>query len=191
MKPSEITIALNEIFGENAVEHKSPDTWQVNTSELRLLALLSSDLSWLRLLVPIAPAAEALPYLEQLLEANFDITQEVHYAISQEVLWGVFQHSCESLTRKDFQSAIVRLVSLYEKGLSESFNQITEERLRQIVTAAKLQGQSLEGTLQNIERFYEEGMLGGLEQDPQEKKQFLAAWKYQLERLWSEVDINS
>jgi hypothetical protein len=34
---------------------------------------------------------------------------------------------------------------------------------------------------------YEEGMLGGLEQPPQERQQFLAAWQYQLERLWSEV----
>lgn len=99
----------------------------------------------------------------------------------------MFQHSTLSLTPENFEDAIATLISLKEKGLQECFRLFTEKRLRQIIQAAKLQGQTLAATLQNLNRLYEEGMLGGLEQPPQERQQFLAAWQYQLERLWSEV----
>ena len=186
MKPETITSTLTELFGTAHVE-QMPDSWQVEKDGWRLLIILSADQTWLRLLVPIVAAQEAQPYLEQLLEANFDRTQEVRYALSQGVLWGVFQHNCASLAIEDFKNAIARLVSLTDKGISEAFNQLAEQQIRQIIAAAKLQGQSLEATLQNLTRFYEEGMLGGLQQDPQEKEQFLNAWEYQLRRLWSEV----
>ena len=186
MKPETITSTLTELFGTDHVE-PMPDSWQVEKDGWRLLIILSADQTWLRLLIPIVAAQEAQPYLEQLLQANFDRTQEVRYALSQGVLWGVFQHNLASLAIEDFKKAIARLVSLTEKGISEAFNQLAEQQIRQIIAAAKLQGQSLEATLQNLTRFYEEGMLGGLQQDPQEKEQFLNAWEYQLRRLWSEV----
>ena len=186
MKPETITSTLTELFGTDHVE-QMPDSWQVEKDGWRLLIILSADQTWLRLLIPIVAAQEAQPYLEQLLQANFDRTQEVRYALSQGVLWGVFQHNLASLAIEDFKKAIARLVSLTEKGISEAFNQLAEQQIRQIIAAAKLQGQSLEATLQNLTRFYEEGMLGGLQQDPQEKEQFLNAWEYQLRRLWSEV----
>ncbi|MGK7876060.1 MAG: hypothetical protein AB4426_23005 [Xenococcaceae cyanobacterium] len=189
MKPEEITSILTELFGTNAVEIPTPNSWQVETPQLRLLVILSLDKSWLRLLVPIASAQEAQPYLKQLLEANFELTQEVRYALNQEFLWGVFQHSYENLTVEYFKNAIAQLVSLREKSLSECFNQLIEQRIRQIIKAAKLQGQTLEATLRTIKRFYEEGMLGGLEQDSEEREQFLKAWQYQLERLWQEVEL--
>ena len=189
MKPEEITRILTLDFGTNAVQIPSSDCWQVDTPQLRLLVMLSEDKSWLRLLVPIVPAQEAQPYLEQLLESNFDLTQEVRYALNQGVLWGVFQHSYEYLTTDDFKRAIAQLVSLRERGLSECFKQLIEQRIRQIIRAAKLRGQTLEATLQTLERFYEEGMLGGLGQDPQERARFLAAWQYQLKRLWSEIEL--
>ena len=62
MKLETISETLNETFGSNAVE-KTPDTWQVNTGQLRLLVILSKNNSWLRLLIPIALATEAQPYL--------------------------------------------------------------------------------------------------------------------------------
>ncbi|AFY77310.1 MAG: hypothetical protein IGR93_22340 [Hydrococcus sp. C42_A2020_068] len=189
MQSEEIATILSEYFGVDTVEMPTADSWQVNTPQMRLLVILSEDKSWLRLLLPIAPAQEVQSFLEQLLEANFDLTQEVRYALYQDVLWGVFQHSCPTLTTEDFKGAIVKLVSLKEKGLEECFNLLIEKRIRQIIKAAKLQGQSLEATLQNLKRMYEEGMLGGLQQDPQERQRFLAAWQYQLERLWSEVEI--
>ena len=188
MKPEEITTTLAERFGTDAVQRPSSDTWQVETSQLRLLVLLSEDMSWLRLLIPIVSAQEAQPFLEQLLEANFDLTQEVRYALNQGVLWGVFQHRCESLTQRDFQNAVARLASLYEKGMSDSFNQLVDQRIRQIIQAAKLQGQTLQETLQTLERFYEEGMLGDLQQSSQEREEFLGAWRRRLESLWNEVE---
>ena len=81
------------------------------------------------------------------------------------------------------------MVSLVEKGLSQSFNQLIEKQIVQIVKAAKAQGQSLEATYQTIDRFYQEGVMGGVDQDPAQREQFLAAWKAQLERLWSEVEV--
>jgi hypothetical protein len=189
VQSKEIATILSEYFGADAVEMPTADTWQVDTPQVRLLVILSEDKSWLRLLLPIAPAQEAQSFLEQLLEANFDLTQEVRYALHQDVLWGVFHHSYSSLTAEDFEGAIAQLIALKEKGLDECFNLLIEKRLRQIIQAAKLQGQSLEATLQNLKRMYEEGMLGGLQQDPQERQRFLAAWQYQLERLWPEVDV--
>ena len=188
MKIAEITPTLEQIFNSGKIERKSNDTWQIQQENRRLLVILSEDHSWMRILVPIVPLAEAQPLLTQLLAANFEDTQEVRYAIAQDVLWGVFFHRLDTLVIEDFCSAIAFLISLKEKGLSNSFQQLIEQRVRQIIKAAKLQGQSLEATFKTLERYYQEGMLGGVDQDPQEREQFLAAWKYQLERLWSEVE---
>lgn len=186
MQSQEITIILSDYFGSDTVTMPTDDSWQVDTEQLRLLAILSEDKSWLRLLLPIAPANEAQSFLEEILEANFDRTLSVRYALYENVLWGVFHHSLATLIAEDLQNAIAHLIFLKEKGLNECFTLLTEKRLRQIIKAAKQQGQSLEATLQNLKRMYEEGMLGGLGQDPQERQQFLEAWQYQLERLWSE-----
>ena len=187
MNPEEITRTLTALF-DSPVQATAPGQWQVETDNLRLLVLLSEDESWLRALVPIAPAQEAQPFLEQILTANFDTTQETRYAVHQEVLWGVFQHSLESLNATDFSAAVKQLVSLREQGLSVYFNQFVEVQIRQIIQAAKLQGQSLETTLQTLDRFYEEGLMGEMDQGAAYRESVLAAWRYQLERLWSEVE---
>jgi hypothetical protein len=83
-------------------------------------------------------------------------------------------------------SAIARLVSLYEVGLDDVFNQLIESRIRQIILAAKQQGQSLQATMQNLDRFYAEGLLGEIEQTPEAQAEVIAAWQRQLERLWNE-----
>ncbi|MFB2919489.1 MULTISPECIES: hypothetical protein [Aerosakkonema] len=186
MTPEEIALSLEELFGP-AVRAIPPGSWQVETPNYRLLVLLSDDLSWLRILIPIASAQEAEPFLEQLLEANFDRTQEARYALMQGVLWGVFQHSCSSLVQSDFSTACARLLSLHERGFSDCFNNLVENRVRQIIKAAKLQGQSLEATMQTLERFYQEGLMGDMEQGAASREETIAAWRYQLERLWPEV----
>lgn len=188
MKPEEIADKLTELFGAAAVQIMEPGAWQVETPQLRLLVLLSENQLWLRILVPIAPAQDAQPFLEQLLEANFDDTQETRYALNQNVLWGVFQHSRETLNPDDFSAAVARLVSLRQQGLTSSFDQLAEGRVRQIIQAAKQQGQSLEATLQTLDRFYREGLMGDLEQTAQSREQVLAAWRRRLESLWYEVE---
>jgi hypothetical protein len=187
MKPEEITNKLTELFGA-AVQTTQSGMWQIDMPELRLLVLLSDDQSWLRVLIPIAPAQDAQPFLEQLLEANFDTTQETRYALNQNVLWGVFQHNCATLAPEDFSGAIARLIALHQQGLSSSFNQLVDNRIRQIVKVAKQQGQTFEATLQTLDRFYREGVMGDLEQGAESREQVLAAWQRQLERLWSEVE---
>jgi hypothetical protein len=188
MTPEEITQTLTDSFEPSMVQSPDPSSWQVETPQWRLLVLLSEDQTWLRMLIPIAPASEAQPFFEQLLEANFDATQESRYAISREVLWGVFQHSLANLSVEDFKAASDRLISLRQQGLSPSFDQFADSRIRQIIQVAKLQGQSLEATMQTLDRFYEEGLMGGLEQTTPEREQVLAAWRRRLESLWSEVD---
>jgi hypothetical protein len=76
---------------------------------------------------------------------------------------GVFQHSREGLGVGDFQMRSHDLF-LCINWVYLTFNQLVESRIRQIIQAAKQQGQSLEATLQNLDRFYEEGILGDLEQ---------------------------
>ena len=188
MKTEAITPALINLFGD-AVEVTPPDGWVVRDGESQLLVLLSEDQSWLRVLVAIAPAKDAEPYLQELLAANFDDTQETRYALSDNVLWGVFQHGLEGLTEADLKAAIARLLHLHQVGLNDSFNKMAERQVRQIIWASKKQGQSLEATLQTLERFYAEGMLGGLEQPQDERAAFLDAWHYQIKRLWDQVDV--
>ncbi|MBD1860984.1 MULTISPECIES: hypothetical protein [Trichocoleus] len=187
MTPDEITNALTNLFGALA-QRLEPEAWQVETTNFRLLVLLSEDHTWLRVLLPIAPAQEAQAFMPQLLEANFDATQETRYALHQDVLWGVFQHRLESLAIADLTAAIQRLQSLHEQGLAKPFNDLVEVQIRQIIHVAKLQGQSLEATLQTLNRFYEEGLMGDLEQGASSREEVLAAWKRQLERLWPEVE---
>lgn len=185
MTPEQISSTLTEHFGSTAVTI-APGSWQVETAAFRLLVLLSEDQSWLRMLVPIVPASDASPFLEQLLEANFDQTQEVRYALHQNVLWAVFQHSCAGLVLEDFSAAVQQLLLLHQRGLDDCFNQLVETRIRQIVRIAKQQGQSLETTMQTLDRFYEEGLMGGLAASAEARQETLAAWQRQLERLWEE-----
>lgn len=185
MTPQEIGDELRELFGAG-LQQTSAETWQVETNEMRLLVLLSEDQSWLRLLVTIAPAQEATAFLPQLMEANFDETQETRYALFQGLLWGVFQHSSEGLTRSDFRSAVARLLALQQQGLSASFNQLAEVQIRQIIRAAKQQGQSLEATMQTLDRLYEEGVMGDIDSTGAARSEVLEAWRYQLERLWND-----
>lgn len=187
MTPQEIGEQLSDLFGGGVLQ-TSAETWQVEAEAVRLLVLLSEDQSWLRMLVTIAPAVDAMPFLPQLMAANFDDTQETRYALFQDVLWGVFQHSCAGLTPADFRSAIARLIALQQQGLSDSFNRLAETQIRQIIRAAKQQGQSLEATMQTLDRLYEEGVMGDLDLGSAARSQVLEAWRYQLERLWQEVE---
>lgn len=188
MTLEELTAALTDLFGEQ-VQTLAVGSFQVETPQFRLLVLLSEDQSWLRLLLPIAPAQDAEPYWEQLLEANFDLTQETRYAVHQDVLWAVFQHSFAALTIEDLQSAAQRLIMLRQQGLNEVFNTFAEKRIRQIVQAAKRQGQSLEATMQTLDRFYQEGVMGDLTMGAQSRSETMGAWQRQLRRLWDEVEL--
>jgi hypothetical protein len=187
MNPEEITDTLKELFGES-VETPTAGSWQVETAQFRLLVLISDDGSWLRILLPIASSSEAQPFFDKLLEANFDTTLETRYAIHQNVLWGVFQHNCATLAAADFSAAVARLLALHQRGLSDFFGNLVENRIRQIIKVAKMQGQSVETTLQSLDRFYAEGMMGEMELGRESRQQTLAAWRYQLERLWPEVE---
>lgn len=188
MTPQDITAVVTDMFG-SAVESSEPVSWQVETGNFRLLILLSEDYSWLRLLVSITSAEAAQPYWEQLLEANFDDTQETRYALYQGVLWGVFQHSLEGLRIEDFQGAIARLIALQDQGLNHSFNQLAENHIRQIVHVAKQQGQSLPATLQTLQHLYDEGVMGDLDDNAAARDRVLGAWRLQLERFWEDADV--
>ena len=181
-----LTATLAELF-DAGLAGNSLDGWVIQDGDSQLLVLLSEDQSWLRVMISIAPAREAQPYLEQLLKANFDETQEVRYAMHNDVLWGVYQHDLAGLTATTLKPAIARLIYLRQHGLNDCFKQMAEHQVRQIIWASKKQGQTLETTLQTLERFYAEGMLGGLEQPKEEKESFINAWRYQLKRLWDDV----
>ena len=186
MKLERITTILSEIFPQSTIERSTDNSWQIVNDGIRVLVLLSDDNSWLKILTPISTQKDAEPFLLTLMEANFDLTGEVRYGLGQNVLWGIFHHNLASLTETDFCGAVASIVSLAETGLSQAFQGIIENRIREIVKAAKLQGQTREATYQMIERFYQEGMLGGLDQPTQQRENFLAAWKAQLDRLWDE-----
>jgi hypothetical protein len=187
MTPADITPFLQEQFGSD-VQVNSTDSWQVENPAFRLLVLLSADHSWLRLLVPIAPLQEVQPYLTQLLEANFEATQEGRYALHQDILWGAFHHELASLQANTLDAAITRLLGLKQQGIEPFFSQMMETQMRQIIFASKRQGQSLEATMQTLDRFYSEGVMGDLSQGSGYQDKVLGAWRKQLERLWPEVE---
>lgn len=186
MTPEEIVGTVTELFGTSAVHAIAPGSWQVDSSGFRLLVLLSEDNTWLRVLLPIVPAKEGQPFLAQFLEANFDDTQEVRYALYEGKIWGVFQHNTGTLVSKDLSDAINQLVSLYQAGLDNVFNQLIESRIRQIIQVAKQQRQSLQATMQTLERFYAEGLMGDINQTSETREKVLTAWRRQLEKLWNE-----
>ncbi len=140
----------------------------------------------MRLLLPQAPVAEVAGCLDQLLAANFDQTQEVRYALHQDVIWLVYQHGLPDLSEADCKDAIATLLALHDLGLDRFFQASIDRQIRQIVQTAKRQDQSLETTLQTLERFYAEGVLGDLSDRPEQRDSTLAAWRTQLERLWDE-----
>jgi hypothetical protein len=187
MTPQELPNTLAALFSD-AVQTLAPGSYQVETEGFRLLVLLADDQSWLRVLMPIAPATEALPFAAELLEANFDQTLETRYGINQGLLWGIYQHSLAGLNRDDLTMAIHRLVELHQGGINEVFSFFAEKRVRQIIKAAKQQGQTLTATLQTLDRFYEEGMMGDITDKSSDRQETMTAWRYQLERLWDEVE---
>ncbi|MEO0540142.1 MAG: hypothetical protein AAFZ80_04655 [Cyanobacteria bacterium P01_A01_bin.105] len=189
MTQDDITALLQKRYGDSC-QVDPPDAWQVETSAFRLLVLLSADSSWLRILVPIIPIQEAQPFLNQILAANFDQTQEARYAFHQTVLWGVFQHDLASLSRPQFEAATDQLLTMKQQGVEPFFNSKIDDQVRQIIAAAKLQGQSLEATLKTLDRFYAEGIMGDMESgDSSYQQNALTAWRYQLERLWPDVQV--
>lgn len=187
MELTQIQPLLTTCFPDAQVTHPSETAWQVELSQGRLLAIVSADLSTLRILLPLAPQSEAQPYLEALLEMNFDATQSVRFALHQNVLWSVFFHRLDTLTPGDLQVSLEQGQQLAQTWLRDVFMQATEKQMRQIIQAAKQQGQSLEATLQNIGRFYQEGVLGDLEQTTQERESVMAAWQKRLTQLWDEI----
>lgn len=187
MLVQEIDPILSSIYGE-ALQTIEAGLWQIETAQYRLLVLLSEDQSWLRMMIPIAPAAEAEPFLRLLMENNFDDTGEARYGLHQEALWVVFQQGLETLSRDGFLSAIAQLVRLQEQGLNHCFDQFVDQQVISIIRAAKPQGMSLEMTLQNLDRFYQEGVMGDLDAPAAERDGTLAAWRERLERLWPLID---
>jgi hypothetical protein len=185
MTPEEITTATTEIFGKE-LEKPDESSWQLQTESFTVLFLLSSDKSWLRVLIPIVTVREAESLLPAILAANFDETQACRYGIHQDAVWGVFQHRLDSLTREDFDHNVTTLLDLALKGLSPFFDRLIEGRIRQVIKASKLQGQSLESTMQTLDRFYAEGIMGEMEAGSEAREVTIAAWRRQLERLWSE-----
>lgn len=189
MTPENVTAALEKQFGD-AVQYAPPDAWQIETDEtdeIRLLVISTGP--WLRLMTPIMPIAEAKSFVGQMMAANFDQTQEARYAFHQDVVWGVVQHDFEALTLPLFQQAIAQLITLKSQGVSVFFDRLMESQITQIITAAKLQGQSLEDTMKTLDRLYSEGVMGEMGQSDYQR-QAMSAWRNQLERLWPTVDVD-
>ncbi len=186
MTLDDITAALNSRFGAGACQYVPPDAWQVEAGGVRLLAI--SPGSWIKLMTPIMPIAEAQPFIQQMMEANFDQTQEARYAFHQDVVWAVFQYDLSALERPQFDSAVDRLLALNQDGAGVFFSRMVEDQVSQIIIASKRQGKSLEDTLKTLDRFYAEGMMGGMGDRSGYQQEALAAWQRQLERLWPVVE---
>jgi hypothetical protein len=186
MTPEDIQAFLTNRFG-TSLKIVDSDSYQVDTPDYRLLIILSAQQSWIRMLVPIAQAAEAMTFVEEFLSANFDATLETRYAIHQGVLWGVWQHSVAGLTSVDFNLAIDRSIDLKRVGIDRAFQGFATKQVKEIVRIAKQRGDTLAQTMQTLDRFYAEGILGDLGATDDIRKEMMSAWQSQLERLWNEA----
>jgi len=185
MTPDDVTAALTKKFGDKAT-YAPPDAWLVETEDMRLVAVASEP--WIRLMTPIVPVAEAQSFIGQMLEANFEQTQEARYAIHQGVVWALVQYDFAALSLDLFERAIAQLTTLKSQGINLFFNRMMEAQITQIITAAKLQGQSLEDTMRTLDRLYSEGVMGEMGESEYQQKA-MVAWRAQLERLWPTVDV--
>jgi hypothetical protein len=184
--PADIQQFLTDRFGKelNIIDAES---YQVDRPDYRLLVILSAERAWVRILVPIAPAADAMTFVEEFLSANFDATLEARYALHQDVLWGVWQHSIAGLTSADLGMALDRTIELKQVGIDRAFRDFATKQVREIVRIAKQRGDSLAQTMQTLDRFYAEGIMGDLGATEDVRQEMMTAWQYQLERLWNEV----
>ncbi len=183
--PEDIQPFLTKRFG-TLLKIIDADSYQVDTPDYRLLIILSAQQSWLRILIPIAPAAEAMTFVEEFLSANFDATLETRYALHQDVLWGVWQHSVVGLTIEDFSTAIEHAIELKQVGIDRAFRDFATKQVREIIRIAKQRGDTREQTIQTLDRFYAEGVMGDLGATEDIRKEMMTAWQYQLEKLWDE-----
>jgi hypothetical protein len=183
--PEDIQAFLTNRFGTN-LKIVDADSYQVETPEYRLLIILSAQQSWVRTLIPIAPAADAITFIEEFLSANFDDTLETRYALQQGALWAVWQHSVAGLTSEDFSMAIDRSIELKRVGIDRAFQDFATKQVKAIVSIAKQRGDTLEQTMQTLDRFYAEGVMGDLGATDDIRKEMMSAWQQQLERLWNQ-----
>lgn len=190
MTPDDITTALHSRFGSEVCQRVSDDAWQVETADVRLLAIRPG--AWLKLMAPLMQVAEAQPFIAQMMAANFDETQEARYAFHQGVVWVVFQYDMAALALPQFESAVDCLLALKADGVDVFFNRMVEAQVTQIILASKKQGQTLEGTMKTLDRFYAEGMMGGVgDADGADyQRRALGAWRRQLERLWPTIQVD-
>jgi hypothetical protein len=172
MTPEEMRSFLTNRFG-TTLKVVDGESYQVETPDYRLLIILSAQQSWVRMLVPIAPAADAMTFVEEFLSANFDATLETRYAMNQGVLWGVWQHSVAGLTPEDFTTAIDRSIDLKRVGIDRAFQDFATKQVKA-------------QTMQTLNRFYAEGVMGDLGATEDIRKEMMMAWQSQLERLWNE-----
>jgi len=186
MTPDDVTAALTAQFGD-AAKFSPPDAWQVETEDMRLLAISSAP--WIRIMTPIVPIAEAQSFISQMMEANFAQTHEARYAFHQNIVWALVQYDFDNLSLPLFERAITQLTTLKSQGISVFFNRMMEAQITQIITAAKLQGQSLEDTMKTLDRLYAEGVMGEMGQIEYQQKA-MTAWRGQLERLWPTVNVD-
>ena len=185
MTPADIQLFLKTRFDTKPTIIDA-DSYQVDTPDYRLLVILSAEQTWVRILVPIAPAAEAMTFALEFLSANFDATLEARYALHQDVLWGVWQHSVAGLTTEDLNTAIDRSIDMKRVGIDRAFQDFATKQVKAIVSIAKQRGDTLAQTMQTLDRFYAEGILGDLGATEDIRKEMMSAWQSQLERLWVE-----
>ncbi len=189
MQFEELLSQLNATVS-SPIESAGDRIWRGSMDWGELVVLLSEDGSWVRVMVPIASATQAQPFFQELLELNFEATTLVKYAMAQQMLWGVFNAPLATLQSTDVAIALNCLVMLRAQGLSRCYDIHADRQVRLIIMASKRQGLTLKATLQNLERFYREGIIGDLSDSGETIQLTLDRWRDRLERLWSEGNIN-
>jgi len=141
--PLDRIAAVVAVLDGNA--ERTGDNWQLMVGDTVLLVITDRAAERMRIMTPIADAAELdQPAMRRLLQANFDTALDARYAIAQGQVWGTFIHPLPSLTERDFASGLLQTVTLadtygtlYSSG-APSYGDgdsglLIEERLEQLL----------------------------------------------------------
>lgn len=84
--------------------------WQLFYHGIVILAVTNEDSDRIKLLSPIAYTKDVEDIvIEKCMQANFDNLKDVKYAISNDIIWTVYNHDYSSLKTKQIDEAILQL----------------------------------------------------------------------------------
>ncbi len=105
---------LGRILKRAAPDVKGQEgSWELVMEGTKVMVMANQGHNRMRVIAPAADAGQVTPeVLRRMMEANFTSALDVRYAMFQGVVWAAFLHPLDSLTEREFRSALNQVVTL-------------------------------------------------------------------------------